>query len=171
MNDTPNMGLEYEEKKTSMEMKTDLIYVCPDDDPETFFKKLHHLSENVMVQTIQRFEKYDRCAKLLKFHLAALQQPELNVRLVYNDKYGWHVSSCIRSLPEEGQIINLSECSCEADFDRPKAYFAKIKKYEELICRCKLCKRYIPVWEMDAGVKGHEENMTDKLVLCKCKNE
>lgn len=164
-----------------MELKTDLIHLSPDDEPETFFKKLGYISESKLIEEVERFKKYDWYPKLLKFHLVTLQQPEWNIRLAYNDEYGWHATSCVRSLPEEKQMINLSKCTCEEDFNNPKDFFNKVKY--EMVYRCKVCKRYIPEWEEDAGIKFHEDGMglieteprEEKVefnnVGCKCRKE
>lgn len=166
-----------------MKLKTDLIHLSPDDDPETFFKKLGYISESKIVEEVERFKKYEWYMKLIKFHLLTLREPERNVQLTYNGTYGWHVTSCIRSFPEEEKIINLSTCTCETEIENPKAFFDKLKY--DMIFRCKVCMRYFPEWEEDAGIKFHEDRLNGtendendesraekiKLESCKCQRE
>lgn len=137
-----------------MELEVDLIQLHPDDEPDIFYRKLSILPETTIAKEVQRFEKYAWYAKLLKFQLAVLRRPQLNVRLVYNDRYGWHTSSCIRSLRDEQKYINLDKCTCEEDLSRPKKFFEKVE--DEIIVRCKLCKRFIPEWEQVAPMTDPE---------------
>lgn len=122
---------------------TDLIYLGPDDESSLFYKKLLFTQENKLTKDIERFEKYKKYLNLLKFHQATLRRPEQNVRLTYNNKYGWHTSSCIKSLPEEERSNH--PCTCEEDFSCPDCFFYRTQK--EYIFRCKLCRKYFPPWE------------------------
>lgn len=117
-----------------------LINVSPDDDSETFFKKLFFLSEAQVAKSVQRFEKYVNFFRVLRFHQAALQQSDLNITIKYNYRYGWHISSCIKSLPDEYNI-HVS-CTCDADIADPDKFFYNLTRYS--LFRCKLCKSFIP---------------------------
>lgn len=134
-----------------MELKTDLIKLFPDDEPGTFYRKLLILPQSQVSKVVQKFEKYARYAKLLQFHLTVLQRPALHVRLTYNDRYGWHTSSCIRSLRYEERFIHLDRCTCEDDLANPKEFLDRVEK--EILIRCKVCKRYIPEWEEVAAME------------------
>lgn len=138
--------------KYYMELKTDLIQLLPDDQPDNFFKKLRLLPENHVSTTLQRFEKYARYSKMLQFHLAALRRPSLHVWLTFNDRFGWHTSSCIRSLRDEERFINRDKCTCEEDLANPNEFFDRVVK--EILIRCKICKRFIPEWEEVAAMKN-----------------
>lgn len=141
-----------------MELEVDLIQLQPDDDPDTFYRKLSLLPESRVVKEVQRFERYARYAKLLKFQQVALRRSPLNIRLTYNDRYGWHTSSCIRSLRDEQKYSILDKCTCEEDLNRPKKFFEKVE--DEIDTRCKLCKRHIPEWEEVAPMAGPEQPPT-----------
>lgn len=136
-------------------MKTDLISLSPDDEPAVFYQKLTCISEKKLEEELERFKRYARYTKLLKFQVYALRRPEMNVQLTYNNKYGWHSSSCIRSLADEEKYVKLDKCTCEADFDNPKDFFDRIN--HEIMFRCKLCKRHIPEWEEVAGIEEHDK--------------
>lgn len=138
-----------------MELEVDLIQLHPDDDPDIFYRKLRLLPENRIVKEVQRFEKYARFAKLLKFQQVALRRSQLNVRLTYNDRYGWHTSSCIRSLRDEEKYVTLDKCTCEEDLNRPKKFFEKVE--DEIAVRCKVCKRHMAEWEEVAPMASPAE--------------
>lgn len=110
-----------------MQLKTDLIELSLDDDPGTFFKKLGYISRDKISEQVQRFEKYDKYATLLKFHLEALRQPESNIRLVHHEARGWHTSSCIQSLPDQVEPLHAADCTCEKDFDKPSEFFSRMR--------------------------------------------
>lgn len=134
-----------------MELKTDLIQLFPDDNPDIFYKKLRLLPESQVSTILQRFEKYARYAKMLQFHLTALRRPSLHIRLTFNDRFGWHTSSCIRSLRDEERFINRDKCTCEEDLANPSEFFDRVEK--EILIRCKICKRHVPEWEEVAAIK------------------
>lgn len=139
-----------------MDSWTKLIRLSPDDDDETFFKKLAYLPEGKVEHNVRRFEKYAKYMKLLKCHLAMMRRPDFNVRLVHNVKYGWHLSSCIRSLPDEEKYIARDKCTCEEDILKPEDFFYRVQK--GIYFRCKLCKRYVPEWEEADAYKCHKCN-------------
>lgn len=131
---------------------TEFIWLSPDDDAKTFYTKLCHLPKQRLTETVQRFEKYAKYATLLKFYQVALQQSKFNIQLKYNYKYGWHLSSCIQSTPEN-PIINylsykedLSHCECDKAIAAPNEFFSKLERERKV--RCKSCKRYIPQWNI-----------------------
>lgn len=128
---------------------TDLIHLNPDDDSSTFYKKMLCIQANKLEKDIERFEKYEKYLNLLKFHQATLKRPEQNIRLTYNNKYGWHTSSCVKSLPEKRY---KHPCTCEEDFTCSDCFFYRVEK-EKSIYRCKLCKMYFPSWETDPPCK------------------
>lgn len=140
-----------------------MIQLLPDDDPQTFYQKLSILPESSLAKQVQRFEKYARYAQLLKFHQVALRRSALNIRLAYNDRYGWHTSACLRSLRDEDKYVHLDKCTCEEDLSKPNDFFDRVE--HEMTIRCKLCKRYIPEWEevvplQDVGVRRENERHT-----------
>lgn len=147
-----------------------LINVSPDDDSETFFKKLTFLSEAQVAKSVQRFEKYAMYYRVLRFHKVALQQSDLNIRIKYNYRYGWHLSSCIKSLPDEYNI--RVQCTCDADIADPDTFFYTLTR--DSLLRCKLCKNFIPDYaessdddEIDEGEEGGGESEIEREKLKK----
>lgn len=116
------------------------IQLSPNDDPELFYKKLLYLPEHKLEETVKRFKKYAKYWMLLNFHQDVLRRPTLNVRLTYNKRYGWHISSCLKSLPNAGKDV----CTCQTDFARPYFYFYKMERETRQYFkdRCTVCKFY-----------------------------
>lgn len=135
-----------------------LINLSPEDDSETFYKKLPLLSEGRVAKEVQRFEKYATYYKILKFHLAALHRPDANIKIKYNYRYGWHLSSCIRSLPDS-PYIRSDPCNCEEEIADPEEFFYSLAR--DYVLRCKICKHNGPdfvTWDKDGGNNGDEES-------------
>ena len=117
--------------------------LLPDDPPGIFYEKLIH--EKQLERDQQRFEKYQLYHKLLKFYQATLRRPEMNIRLVYNDRYGWHISSCFKSV--EIEEANKYPCTCQEDIANPDIFFLKVQREVEKLLRCKVCKHFAIDWE------------------------
>lgn len=117
--------------------------LLPDDPPEIFYEKLTH--ESHLEENVQRFEKYEQYCKLLKFFEAASKRPEMNIRLVYNDRYGWHISSCFKSVDVED--ANKEPCTCQEDIANPDIFFLNIQREVKKLLRCKVCKHFTVDWE------------------------
>lgn len=143
-----------------MSIKSELIHLSPDDEPNLFYEKLAYIPEERLSGEILRFENYTWYATLLKFHQAALRRSDVNVRLTYNNRYGWHISSCLRSLPDAKDVYR-DKCTCEQDISRPDTFFYVMQR--DQIFRCKLCKRYVPDWEEIEGSNAHRPNPTEEL--------
>lgn len=140
-----------------------LITLSPDDDSETFYKKLLHLSQDQIAKQIQRFEKYAKYYNVLKFHQAALQRSDLNVGIKYNYRYGWHISSCIRSLPDAPKpFVDNEICQCDTHIANPDKYFELLRI--ESMSRCKICKHPTPdfvtwdKWDKSGGNDSGDED-------------
>lgn len=127
-----------------MHSPTDLIELSPDDDPELFYKKLLYLPEDKVKENVIRFKKYAKYWTLLNFQKDVLRRPTLNVRITYNKRYGWHISSCLKSLPH--QEVGRNVCTCKKDFTQPFLYFFKVQREVKQYFkdRCTVCKGYDP---------------------------
>lgn len=132
-----------------------LVSLNPDDRDEIFCKKLSVIPIHNLPAEISKFETYTKYLPLLKFHRATLRRPEMNVKLVYNDKYGWHISSCLKSISDTSE----EKCTCEKDVLNPKKFLLEIetdfrlkqnwvKKFIRNGKRCKICKHYKVDFEM-----------------------
>lgn len=128
-----------------MNTSTELIQPSLKDDPEQFYKKLVYIPQDKLSDHVERFEKYAWYWTVLKFHREALQRPRLNIRITYNHLHGWHVSSCMKSLPQEDVSGNV--CTCEEDIRKPKLFFQKTLrevvqnpkyKFNCTVCKCKI---------------------------------
>ena len=142
---------------------TDLINLLPDDAPKIFYEKMIRLSESRLRDEILKFEHYEYYARLLRFQEALLNQPDANIRIVYNDKNGIHLSSCDKSickiiLPDqaEGKIL----CTCDEDLKDPTKFFWKM--HRDMLFRCRLCKRYSPDWEDITPLERSDKEELDK---------
>ena len=125
----------------------ELITLLPEDTPQIFHQKMIRLSEARLREEILRFEGYEKFAKILRFHQALLKRPDVNIRVLYNDTNGFHLSSCDKCvsntiLPNEKKIL----CTCDDDFNNVENFFRKVLR--DTFYRCKLCKRYTPDWEV-----------------------
>lgn len=127
-----------------MDYSIDWIKLSPDDDPELFYKKLSYLSKDRVKGYVKQFKKYAKYWTLLRFQQEVLRRPTLNVSITYNKRYGWHISSCLRSLPRENTGRNV--CTCKKDFTQPFLYFYKVTREvkQPFKDRCTVCKGYDP---------------------------
>lgn len=149
----------------------ELISLNPDDENKVFFKKLSFIPQHKLPAEIAKFERYAKFLPLLKFHRAILRRPEMNVRLMYNDKYGFHSSSCLMSIPD----LDEQACTCEKAIENPKKFLLQIetdfrfrnelfKEYFGKGKRCKICKHYKVEFELvpsvvsssDRGLRGEK---------------
>lgn len=131
----------------------DWFELHPEDDPNTFYRKLICMSERHLNTNLKKFHRYETYFNVLKFHLMACRRPETNVRVTYNDENGWHLSCCLKSVPiyHEGEI-----CTCEKDITNPQQFFSKLESEH----RCKLCK--LPEWEDSPPKRESETVYEDK---------
>ena len=143
---------------------TKIISLSPDDEPVIFYKKILYLSKDKLDQEILRFEKYANYAKILTFHLELQRRPELNLQVKYSDRYGFHISSCIKSLIDGIKPDKFfdDECTCENDFDKPE-YFLRLVK-EDYKVRCKLCKHYYLKSQIFICEKTHKEDLNENAL-------
>lgn len=119
------------------------VWCDPEDDPNIFYRKLSFMSKRHLNANLQKFYQYETYCNILKFHLAACERPETNVRVIYNDINGWHLSCCLKSIPIYHECYDA--CSCKEDIANPQQFFHKLER--DLLYRCKLCKRFDPEWE------------------------
>lgn len=131
----------------------DWFQLHPEDDPNTFYRKLACMPERHLNENLKRFHRYETYCNVIKFHLTASKKPETNVRVTHNDKNGWHLSCCLKSVPiyQEGEI-----CSCEEDISNPQHFFSKLENEH----RCKLCK--LPEWKEEVSKREIETVKPEK---------
>lgn len=123
-----------------------LLRLLPDDEPELFYKKLLHMSNETLERELKRFEEMTKYTNIINAHLRLNRRPEYNVKLVYNKK-GWHLTSCEDSNPDYKIIPGDPPvlCTCSTDIKDPEKYFDKLER--EIFMRCSLCKQSVPEWE------------------------
>lgn len=132
------------DQDSSMDNPAEHIHLSPDDAPDLFYRKLLHLPPHKLAEEITRFQKYAKYWKILHFQQATFRQPALNIRMTYNRRYGWHISTCIKSAPE--QNVKGKVCTCETDITTPTFFLYRIDVESRRVSkdRCKLCKVYDP---------------------------
>ena len=116
----------------------DLIALLPDDKPDIFYQKMICLPESRLNEEVLKFERYEKYAKILRFHESLLKRPDVNVRVLHNDRNGIHLSCCDKSISNISENIIL--CTCEQDFNNIDTFFWGIKRDEFDKLRCTLCK-------------------------------
>lgn len=127
------------------------VWCDPEDDPAIFYRKLSCMSKRHLNFNLQKFYQYETYCNILKFQLAACERPETNVRVIYNDTTGWHLSCCLKSIPIYREDYDREACSCKDDISNPQQFFHKLER--DHLNRCKLCKRFDPEWEEGTGSK------------------
>lgn len=138
-------------------MLGDWFELHPEEDPNIFYRKLSCMSERHLNINFYKFQQYSTYFNVLNFHLTACKKPETNVRVTYNDKNGWHLSCCLKSVPiyHEGLV-----CSCREDIANPQKFFSKLENN-----RCKLCK--LPEWEDSSSRETNKNHVrySERFIL------
>lgn len=136
----------------------DWFELHPQDDPNIFYRKLSCMSKSNLNANLKKFHRYETYCNVLKFHSVACDRPETNVRVTYNDKNGWHLSCCLKSIPRED--FDRDVCSCEEDIAHPQRFFHKLER--DQMHRCKLCKRFTPDSQEEVEMVNPSEREIDK---------
>ncbi|KMQ82869.1 dna polymerase i [Lasius niger] len=116
------------------------IYLSPDEPNHVFYKKLTALSPEGLRSQLDRFARYAELADVVRFQNAAFEHRSYNISITYNEKYGFHTTSCPWSNPaltEEMARVIFCHCNCRRDIQFPDRFFERVRR--ERFDRCANC--------------------------------